>query len=272
MVAASCRTFLCVDVTQSAPAYATLAGALAGFAGLAIILLLQRRGDRGHEAAGAGTGAVHGLENVLISFTTAFVASIVAAFLFSQLAREETPSSRVMVLGLLASLALTAAVLILFHGVVWMFRTWGLERAALVTARITGLVLPPLIFLYMAALGLDQLAFQEGHRPTGTWLGVLLLVLLAALVCVVVAVAKSPALRSRAGLLGTDRAVRAAAYLAVSIAAAAAIASGVVGELGLGVSLHREGVAALMVGLFAVLCLYAFLIQGAELAEEGREP
>jgi hypothetical protein len=263
VTASRCVTQLCFDVTRSAGSFSALSGVLAGFAFLAIVLLLQGRPAE-QPTARDRPGGTHGLQNVLISFTTGFVTAVIAAFLFAQVSREEVVSSRAMAQAFLSSLALSMAVLVLFHGIVWMFRTWDLERAAGVTARIAAMVLPALIFLYMAALGLDALALQEGYRPTGTWLGILMLALLVALAALSVAAAKSPALRARAKPLASDRAVRRGADVALGIAAASAVANGVVGRLGLGASLHREGTALVMVVLFIVLALYALLIQAVE--------
>lgn len=253
-----CRSILCFDVARSATAYSQIAGVIAGFAFLAIIMLLQSRSPRAE-----GDGSRQGLQNVMVSFVTAFVVSIVASFLAAQVAREEVVGPRAFTMSIMAGLAFSTAILMLLYGMVWLFKTWGLEGTAAVTGRITASVVPALVFLYTAAAGLDSLALQEGHRATGTWLGWTLLLMFVVLVVSVVW-AKTSRLDRLARRLSSDAVVRVVAYGALTVAVAAAVATGVIQELGVGFSLHREGIALLMLGLFVALSAYAVAVRAVE--------
>ncbi len=256
-----CTNILCFDVTQSATAFSAVAGVLAGFAFLAIILLLESRvRGRGEETRQARRG----LENVLITFVTAFLSAVIASFLFAQVSREQVVSTRALTLGFVSSVTLSVAVLDLIYGVVWMLKTWGLREATLVTSSISALLAPGLVFLYIGISGLDIISERESDLATDTWLSYLMLALLAVLVGLFFVVKMTEALSPVTRRLASDRAVRITAYASLGIAALSAAGIGIIGEFGTDFSLSRLGVALAVFVIFFALCLYILLVQAVQ--------
>jgi hypothetical protein len=228
-----CETLLCHNIIKGAIAYSTMAGVLASVAFLAIIFLLE---DRRRKPAGAEQRSDRGLDNVSVSLISAFLNLIIATFLYAALSAEDVLGPRAATLGFIAAIAISVAFLNLLYGVVWLFETWGLDLATVVTRTIAALIAPAVTFAFISIRALDMLSLAEGRRATKSWIGALLLVLLAMLVVLFVA---SPKHAARVPIFVGASAVRVTAYAALGVGVATVIATGIVSELSVSYSLRR---------------------------------
>jgi len=251
----TCETLLCHDVIRSAIAYSTMAGVLASVAFLGIVFLLESRhldnvlhATAGKEAARSTTG----VENVSVSFVTAFLNLIIATFLYAALAGEDVLAPRAGTLGFIAAIALSIAFLNLLYGVVWLFETWELGLPANVTRTIAALIAPGVTFAFVSIRALDMLSLKEGSRATRSWVGVLVLVLLCGLVVLYAVCARERGRTFHARRLAGQAAVQATNYAALGIGILTVAGTATVSELGDSFAIPRWGVAVSMVALFLV--------------------
>jgi hypothetical protein len=174
---AACRSFLCFDMSAAAGFHAQLTGILAGLAFTSIVLILQ-----------SGSLSARGAEAGLLSFFSALITLLIAAFLYGTAAGEELIAGRVAIMVLLAGLASAIAVLELFYGLTWLVRAGGFPNATEVTARISALVTPLITFAYLAITVLNHQAVTADQTVVGSpvFVFVSLLSLLFAVVLVVV--------------------------------------------------------------------------------------
>ena len=260
-----CGTLLCHDIIKGAIAYSTMAGVLASVAFLGIIFLLE---DRRRKPGGGDARSDRGLDNVSVSLISAFLNLIIATFLYAALSGEDVLGPRAATLGFFAAIAISVAFLNLLYGVVWLFETWRLDLATVVTRTIAALIAPTVTFAFISIRALDMLSLAEGRRATKSWIGLLLLALLLLLVAVFLA-----SRRRGARLLGSfvgASAVRATAYTALAIGVATVIATGVISELSVSYALPRWAVAVLMLILVAAYAVYGLLIGSVTRDFEGR--
>lgn len=249
-----CGTLLCHNIIKGAIAYSTMAGVLASVAFLGIIFLLE---DRRRKTGGHDARSDRGLDNVSVSLISAFLNLIIATFLYAALSGEDVLGPRAATLGFIAAIAISVAFLNLLYGVVWLFETWRLDLATVITRTIAALIAPTVTFAFISIRALDMLSLAESRRATKSWIGVLLLALLLLLIAVFLASRRRGArLRAFVGAA----AVRAMAYTALAIGVATVIATGVVSELSVSYALPRWAVAVLMLMLFAAYAVYGLLI------------
>jgi hypothetical protein len=249
-----CETLLCHNIIKGAIAYSTMAGVLASVAFLAIIFLLE---DRRRKPAGGEARSDRGLDNVSVSLISAFLNLIIATFLYAALSGEDVLGPRAATLGFVAAIAISVAFLNLLCGVVWLFETWRLDLATVITRTIAALIAPAVTFAFISIRALDMLSLSESRRATKSWIGALLLTLLAMLVALFLASPKHGA-RVHAGVGAL--AVRVTAYTALAIGVVTVIATGIVSELPVSYALPRWVVAVVMLILFAAYALYGLLI------------
>ena len=161
---AACKTLLCFDMTSSAGFHAQLTGILAGLAFASIVLILQ-------STSLSGRGAEAGL----LSFFSALITLLIAAFLYGTAAGEERIAGRAAIMVFLAGITSTVAVLELFYGLTWLVRAGGFPNATEMTARITALVIPLITFVYLALTALNEVSITTGREVVGTPIFVFLL-------------------------------------------------------------------------------------------------
>jgi hypothetical protein len=249
-----CGTLLCHDIIKGAIAYSTMAGVLASVAFLGIIFLLE---DRRRKPGGGNTRSDRGLDNVSVSLISAFLNLIIATFLYAALSGEDVLGPRAATLGFIAAIAISVAFLNLLYGVVWLFETWRLDLATVITRTIAALIAPAVTFAFISIRALDMLSLAESRRATKSWVGALLLALLVMLIALFVASQKRAA---RAHAFAGASAVRVTAYAALAIGVATVIATGIVSELSVSYSLRRWAVTLVMLTLFTAYALYGLLI------------
>jgi TRAP-type C4-dicarboxylate transport system permease large subunit len=249
-----CGTLLCHDIIKGAIAYSTMAGVLASVAFLGIIFLLE---DRRRKPGGGNTRSDRGLDNVSVSLISAFLNLIIATFLYAALSGEDVLGPRAATLGLIAAIAISVAFLNLLYGVVWLFETWRLDLATVITRTIAALIAPAVTFAFISIRALDMLSLAESRRATKSWVGALLLALLLMLIALFVASQRRAA---RAHAFAGASAVRVMAYAALAVGVVTVIATGIVSELSVSYSLQRWAVAVVMVILFTAYALYGLLI------------
>jgi hypothetical protein len=259
-----CETFLCHDIIRSANAYSTMAGVLASVAFLGIVFLLESqhfsRLLHRFEAPAEAARSTTGVENVSVSFITAFLNLIIATFLYAALAGEDVLGPRAGTLGFIAAIALAVAFLNLLYGAVWLFETWELGPPANVTRVIAALIAPGVAFAFVAIRGLDMLSLREGSRSTRSWVGVLLLVLLCGLVVLYGVCASEPGRRFHARWLAGQKAVQATTYTALAVGILTVAGTAAVSELGDSYAIPRWGVAISMVALFMVFAAFILVV------------
>jgi hypothetical protein len=158
----SCELWLQFDFSQSAGNYSQLSGVLAGFAFLAIMLVLSRQHRRGSES-----DAVREYEQdnrFITALACACLGLITAATLFSLLSGEEgcaLISGRALSKEVLAGVAFFFSVYTLLFGAVQL-----VSASALAThfRFIVAVLAPPLVVAFIVA-SLDDLALALANPP-----------------------------------------------------------------------------------------------------------
>jgi hypothetical protein len=173
----ACRTLLCFDLTNAAGFHAQLTGILAGLAFTSIVLILQ-----------SSTLSGRGAEAGLLSFSSALISLLIAAFLYGTAAGEERLAGRLAILVFLAGTASAVAVLELFYGLTWLVRAGGFPNATEMMARMSALVIPLITFVYLVITALNQASITTGREVVGSPLFVFLSVLSLLLVLVLLLV------------------------------------------------------------------------------------
>lgn len=160
--ATSCELWLQFDFSQAASNYAQLAGVLAGFAFLAIMLVLNRQHRRGNESDVA-------LEyeqdtRFVTALACACVGLITAATLFSLLSGEEgcaLISGRALSKEVLAGMAFHFSVYTLLFGAVQLLSAGALGAHI---RFIVAVLAPPVVLAFIVA-SFDDLALSLANPP-----------------------------------------------------------------------------------------------------------
>jgi hypothetical protein len=162
----ACRTLLCFDLSNAAGFHAQLTGILAGLAFTSIVLILQ-----------SSTLSGRGAEAGLLSFSSALITLLIAAFLYGTAAGEERLAGRLAIMVFLAGAASAVAVLELFYGLTWLVRAGGFPNATEMMARMSALVIPLITFVYLAISALNHVSITTGRDVVGSSVFVFLSVL-----------------------------------------------------------------------------------------------
>jgi hypothetical protein len=254
----TCRTLLCFDLSAAAGFHAQLTGILAGFAFTSIVLILQN-----HKGSGRGT------EAGLLSFLSALITLLIAAFLYGIAAGEELTAGRVTLLVFLAGTASAIAVFELFYGLTWLVRAGGFPNAAEMTARISALVVPLITFLYLTISALNHVSVTEGRHMIGSFVTVFLslLSLLLFLVLLLVQLAwASPELR-RLAVGCTSRLGPEPWRSLVSVGGglAAAVGGGIILQFAPTIAAPNWLVCAMMSLWFVIECVVVLLVRAIDI-------
>lgn len=153
----ACRTLLCFDLSNAAGFHAQLTGILAGLAFTSIVLILQ-----------SSTLSGRGAEAGLLSFSSALITLLIAAFLYGTAAGEERLAGRLAIMVFLAGAASAIAVLELFYGLTWLVRAGGFPNATEMMARTSALVIPLITFVYLAITALNHVSITTGRDVVGS--------------------------------------------------------------------------------------------------------
>jgi len=258
-----CTTILCFDLTKAAGYYSQLASVLSGFAFAAIVFLIQsQRSDR---EGRAGEGDPD-LQNVLISFLTAFIGLILATFLYAVIAGEEA-KVRAMASGFLASIVFSIAVLNLFYGIIWLFHAWRMHRVLDVSKRAVATVIPIVVYAYMGITALDMLKLAKNQSAAETWVS-----WIAGLGILLALIAFASLLRRLSDSLppwfSGGGAIKAITIISLGTAVLAAISVGVISEFDSSFTLPEWLVTAAIILLFALLALYVLLVHSIRISED----
>ena len=245
-----------------------MAGVLAGVAFLAIVFLLESQHfqeiallirPRHPEAIRSQSRLERGLGNVTVSLIAAFLNMIIATFLYAALSGEDILGPRAETLGFIAAISLCVGFLNLLYGIVWLLETRELALPAAVARTIAALVAPAVTFAFIALRALDMRAVAEGHRATRSWVGVLLLCLLATMIVLFTVSGRWRKSEVRVRLT-SQLAVRLTAYAALAIGVLTVVATAFVSQLSVSYAVPRWGVAAVMAALFLAYCAYIILV------------
>jgi hypothetical protein len=255
---ATCRTLLCFDLTTAAGFHAQLAGILAGLAITSIVLILQSRSLSGR-----------GAEAGLLSFLSALITLLIAAFLYGIAAGEELTAGRVTLMVFLAGTASAIAVLELFYGLTWLVRAGGFPNATEMTARISALVTPLITFVYLTITALNHVSVKAGRHMAGSFIAVFLLLLSLVLVLVLLLVQlawASPELRRLAvgcaSRLGPEPWL---SLLSVGVGLAAAVGGGIILQLAPTIAAPTWLVCVVMSLWFAIECVVVLLVRAIDI-------
>jgi hypothetical protein len=153
----ACRTLLCFDLSNAAGFHAQLAGILAGLAFTSIVLILQ-----------SSTLSGRGAEAGLLSFSSALITLLIAAFLYGTAAGEERLAGRLAIMVFLAGTASAIAVVELFYGLTWLVRAGGFPNATEMIARMGALVIPLITFVYLTITALNHISITTGRDVVGS--------------------------------------------------------------------------------------------------------
>ena len=181
------------DIAAAAGWYSAIAGLLAGFAMLAILLPLDHETkDRGEHADRAGASGV-------IVFTSAFFALLVLSFTYAILSGR-APGAVAAHEQQLSGAALGLASLLMLLGLREVLRLYGgnrrmLEPANALIARVTGIFGPIIVVAFGFSNGLDVEAFRAftapsdvvcvAGVPSGVWINAILSGVALALIALV---------------------------------------------------------------------------------------
>jgi hypothetical protein len=252
-----CRTLLCFDLSNTAGFHAQLTGILAGLAFTAIVLILQSSTLSGR-AAEAG----------LLSFVSALVTLLIAAFLYGTAAGEERIAGRAAIMVFLAGIASAIAVLQLFYGLTWLVRAGGFVNVTEMTARVSALVIPLITFVYLVTTALNHVRVTTGQAVIGSAIFVFLslLSLLLVVVLLVVQLAwASPELRrvavSCASRIGPEPWL---SLVSVGIGLGAGVCGAVVLQLESTIAVPNWLVGAVMTLWFGFECAVVLLVRAID--------
>jgi hypothetical protein len=260
---AACKTFLCFDMSTSAGFHAQLTGILAGLAFASIVLILQ-----------SNTLSGRGAEVGLLSFFSALITLIIAAFLYGTAAGEELVAGRAAIMVFLAGITSAVAVLELFYGLTWLVRAGGFQNATEMTARITSLVAPLLTFVYLAITALNEVKVTRGREVTGSPVFVFLLLLSLLLVLALLltqASWDSPKLRRlaiwSASRLGPEPWL---SLVSVGVGLAAGATGGVILQLDPNIAAPDWLICVLMTLWFGFECVLVLLVRAIDTEAESK--
>jgi hypothetical protein len=260
---AACKTLLCFDMTSSAGFHAQLTGILAGLAFTAIVLILQ-------STSLSGRGAEAGL----LSFFSALITLLIAAFLYGTAAGEERIAGRAAIMVFLAGITSTVAVLELFYGLTWLVRAGGFPNATEMTARITALVIPLITFVYLAVTALNEVSITTGREVVGTPIFVFLLLVSLLLVLVLVVGQLrwgSPRLRQlamrSASRLGPEPWL---SLVSIGVGLAAAVAGGIILQLEPDIAAPHWLIGTVMTLWFGFECMIVLLVRAIDIEGVGK--
>jgi hypothetical protein len=258
MEEAACKTLLCFDMTTSAGFHAQLTGILAGLAFASIVVILQ-------STSFSGPGAEAGL----LSFLSALITLLIAAFLYGTAAGEERIAGRAAIMVFLAGVTSAVAVLELLYGLTWLVRAGGFPNATEMTARITVLVGPLITFVYLAITALNEASVTTGRQVPGSPIFVFLLLLSFLLLLVVVAVQSlwgSPKLRQlamrSASRLGPEPWL---SLVSIGVGLAAGLAGGIILQLEPDIAAPHWLIAAVMALWFGFECVIVLLVRAIDM-------
>lgn len=181
------------DIAASAGWYSGIAGLLAGFAMLAILLPLD------HEATEHGKWAERAGSNGVIVFTSAFFALLVLAFTYAILSGRP-PGAASVHEKQLGGAAFGLASLLMLVGLREVLRLYGSNRrilkpATTLIARVTGIFGPIMVVAFGLSNALDVAMFRAASAPSdtlciagvpdGTWLNVALCGIAVAIIALI---------------------------------------------------------------------------------------
>lgn len=254
---AACRTLLCFDLSSAAGFHAQLTGLLAGLAFTSIVLVLQ-----------SGTLSGRGAEAGLLSFLSALVTLLIAAFLYGTAAGEELIAGRVAIMVLLAGSASAIAVLELFYGLTWLVRAGGFPNATEMTARMSALVAPLMTYVYLAITALNHVSVTTGREVAGSSVFIVSLILSLLLLLLVLLVqltwASAALIRVAvwcASRLGPEPWL---SLVSVGVGLAAGICGGIILQLGPTIAAPNWLLCAVMIVWFGVECVAVLLVRAVD--------
>lgn len=264
MEEAACKTLLCFDMTASAGFHAQLTGILAGLAFASIVVILQ-------STSFSGRGAEAGL----LSFFSALITLIIAAFLYGTAAGEERIAGRAAIMVFLAGVTSAVAVLELLYGLTWLVRAGGFPNATEMTARITALVGPLITFVYLAVTALNEASVTTGRDVVGSPVFVFLLLLSFLLVLVLVAVQlfwgsfalRQLAVRS-ASRLGPEPWL---SLISIGVGLAAGVAGGIILQLEPDIAAPYWLTCVVMALWFGFECLIVLLVRAIDMEVASKQ-
>jgi hypothetical protein len=261
---AACKTLLCFDMTTSAGFHAQLTGILAGLAFASIVVILQSTGFSGR-----------GAEAGLLSFFSALITLLIAAFLYGTAAGEERIAGRAAIMVFLAGVTSAVAVLELLYGLTWLVRAGGFPNATEMTARITALVAPLITFLYLAVTALNEASVTTGREVVGSAVFVFLLLLSFLLVLILVAVQlfwgsselRQLAIRS-ASRLGPEPWL---SLISIWVGLAAAVTGGIVLQLDPDIAAPHWLIYIVMALWFGFECVMVLLVRAIDIEVASKQ-
>jgi hypothetical protein len=173
---AGCATTHCFLVLKAADEFTKLTGSLAAFTFTSLIFLVGRAADR------------RKLEDTTIMFVTAFLALVIASFLYERLSADELGSGRAEALYFSASIVFAFAVLELFLGLTRLLMRLGYGPASRFMRGASVGFLPPLVYIFLMITAVDSYGFRmtETHAWFHTAVAYVALVGAVALAGVVV--------------------------------------------------------------------------------------
>ena len=253
----ACRTLLCFDLSNAAGFHAQLTGILAGLAFTSIVLILQ-----------SSTLSGRGAEAGLLSFSSALISLLIAAFLYGTAAGEERLAGRLAILVFLAGTASAVAVLELFYGLTWLVRAGGFPNATEMMARMSALVIPLITFVYLAITALNHISITTGRDAVGSSVFVFmsLLTLLLVLVLLLVQLLWAAEKLGRLALwcasrLGPEPWL---SLVSVGVALAAGIGGGIILQLEPTIAAPDWLVGAIMTMWFGFDCVVVLLVRAID--------
>jgi hypothetical protein len=260
----ACRTLLCFDLSNAAGFHAQLTGILAGLAFTSIVLILQ-----------SSTLSGRGAEAGLLSFFSALITLLIAAFLYGTAAGEERLAGRLAIMVFLAGTASAVAVLELFYGLTWLVRAGGFPNATEMMARMSALVIPLITFVYLAITALNQASITSGREVVGSsvfvFLSVLSLLLLLILLLVQLLWASARLRRLAvwcASRLGPEPWL---SLVSVGIGLTAGVCGGVILQLEPTIAAPGWLVGAIMTVWFGFDCVVVLLVRAIDTEAKPRQ-
>jgi hypothetical protein len=259
----ACRTLLCFDLSKAAGFHAQLTGILAGLAFTSIVLILQ-----------SSTLSGRGAEAGLLSFLSALITLLIAAFLYGTAAGEERLAGRLAIMVFLAGTASGVAVLELFYGLTWLVRAGGFPNATELIARMSALVIPLITFVYLAITALNHINITTGRDGVGSSVFVFmsLLSLLFVLVLLLVQLLWASARLRRlavwcASRLGPEPWL---SLVSVGVGLAAGICGGIVLQLEPTIAAPDWLIGTIMTMWFGFDCAVVLLVRAIDTEAEPR--
>src|SRR6266487_3287149 len=151
---------VCWNISQSASAYSSLAGVLAGFLVTAIVLSLSNPPRREE---------VKDISLPLYGAAVACLSLTLSSFLFAQLVGDET-TSRAYLLGSAAFGTFALAILQLILSLLWFFKLYGIPPAILSSMNLLfqGVLVTAILYLFLTSV--DILRLKAGNDQETPWI------------------------------------------------------------------------------------------------------